>query len=162
MRPRVVTLIGLMTCIGLSGCLVHSRDVTQSKDYRTDYRRSKVYVLNQDACLYERPAMDWLGEALVNRTRLRVEPRDRQPPVNDKFIGALPTGTRFRFERLVYANYFEYSEVMPIARVLNGRYAGKVVDLSRISNPPPHLHAFRPFRNFVIDPKWLRPASTGR
>jgi hypothetical protein len=136
-------MLGL--CVSLTGCLTHTQRVDEK--YPTDYKKNHVYVLQQDCALVERPSRGWLEELRLDLPKLAICPLwwNASPA---KRVATLPAGTRVRYSRLIYWWYFESAEVLPIARVLDGPFAGNDVNVERISRG-------ESFEQFFIDPDWL-------
>lgn len=141
----------------LTGCLLHTRNVSSSKRYPTDYKVGRIYTLQRDAILYETPRESWFREATLDLPRYGLERNVGYvyKSEGDKVVATLPAGTELRFERLVYYYYFESSDLIPIAQITSGPHAGKEVDLHEVSADVTDAEGIS--WRIGLDPAWLAP-----
>ena len=143
----------------LPGCLLYTRNVTSS--YETDYEVGQVYALRQEAMVFRRDDDSWFRRLTLDLPRYDLEspsgPQyeavDGKVVVSNRAAATLPVGSRLRYVGTVYYYFFEGSEVLPLAVILDGPMTGTRVDLGGISRVVPDANGFD--RSTGVNPVWL-------
>ena len=154
------------------GCTT-TRPVTSNASYSGDYVKGGIYVLLADLLLVDRkhrgwgPASAWSPElrydAMPDDSRffiwtqrdpeeIRLD-RSRQPRDRSFVDGVLTKGTRVQFVELLLHQHPGTIDTIPVARVLDGEWAGILVALQKISRKERSKHP-----RYFVDDRYLERA----
>jgi hypothetical protein len=134
-RIEVAGLIVVMSVMA-SGCGPVARDVTGDARY-AKYTPAASYTLLAAAKLVR--AKDDRFRTGTRYYLGKMEDDGADPRPGDEVLATLPAGTQLRMDRLLACRVSphpprSWEVVRPLARILDGPYAGTVVDLTEISH----------------------------
>jgi hypothetical protein len=155
-------LAAIALCI-LTGC-VSIREITSSNAYWGDYKKGAVYRLKKDASIVNLKSneLPFISTYYFNRnipgySLTKPNSYDRKGPSDepDKWpaiVAIAPKGTRLRFDRVIFHDYFESSTTYPFAVILDGSLAGADVSIRDLSIKKPRSR-------YLCDTNWLEEIS---
>jgi hypothetical protein len=146
MKPTLFTqksfllIILVALCSVITGCLGFRQDITDNPKYKTDYTKGQIYRTKQPLFLISfdlsKPDTLWLhrigGSSYVPSTTEAYSTNKAQWP---NVFGIIEPGTKISIVKLQRELNFENGwEFYVQAKVLDGIFAGKAVEVSGVSN----------------------------
>jgi hypothetical protein len=142
-RRSFLLLLLIVLCFQITGCLGFRQDITNNPKYKTDYAKDQIYRTQKPLFLYQRISTDPSEPDSLNLERpgqtsdlpKTIEEYSQSKTPWKNVLGVVESNTKIQIIKLQRELNFENGwEFYVQAKVLDGVFAGKIVEIGLISN----------------------------